>query len=424
MVRKTTLQNGLRVVAKKLDSTKAVTVLVLAGAGSRYETIEINGIAHFLEHMFFKGAKKYKNSQAVADAIDGAGGDFNAFTGKEYAGYYIKVASAKMDLAFDVLADMLLHATFLPEEIEKERGVILEEFNMYQDTPMYQIGWNFERLMFGDQPMGWDQIGTKELIKSVTQAQFFDFKRKLYTPDNTVVAVVGNIDYDDVIAKCEKYFAFEKSTKHEDFKPLAEHDELYEGSTVFLTDKKTEQAHTVVGVRAYAESDERYYAEKVLATILGGNMSSRMFMSVREAQGLCYYISTSTDDYTDAGIVSTRAGVDLNRIDDAIIAICREYAKIASENVPDKELKKGKEYLKGKLTLRLEDSEEFAHLISKKELLYGKPVGPDEIFKRIDSVSAKDVRAVAEDIFAEKRLRVAVIGPYDDRGRFEKALHF
>jgi len=179
MFKKTTLQSGLRVVTKKLDGTKAVTVLILVGAGSRYENQKIRGISHFLEHMFFKGADKYRNTKEVSEAIDSVGGEFNAFTGKEYAGYYVKVAAESIDVACDVLSDMLINSKFAQEEIEKERGVILEEYNMYQDTPMYQIGWNFENLVFGDQPLGWDQIGTKELIKLVMHEDFASYKSKL-----------------------------------------------------------------------------------------------------------------------------------------------------------------------------------------------------------------------------------------------------
>src|SRR3989339_313853 len=164
---KEVLSSGLRVVTKKLANTNAVTVLILTGAGSRYETKKLNGISHFLEHMFFKGAEKYKNAKEVSSAIDSVGGDFNAFTGKEYVGYYVKVASRHQETAMDVLSDMLIHSKFDPHEIDKERGVIMEEYNMYQDTPMYQVGWDFENLMYGDQPMGWDQVGTKELIQTV-----------------------------------------------------------------------------------------------------------------------------------------------------------------------------------------------------------------------------------------------------------------
>lgn len=421
MSRKTTLENGLRIVTKELDNTKSVTVLILAGAGSRYEIKEINGISHFLEHMFFKGAKKYKNTKEVSEAIDGVGGDFNAFTGKEYAGYYVKVADKHVGLALDVLADMLIHSKFDPAEINKERGVIMEEYNMYQDTPMYQIGWDFERLIYGDQPIGWDQVGTKEIIMGLQQADFFKYRNELYTPENTVIAIAGHVEHDHVVEQIEKLFEFEKRKKAYEFLPVKQFEG---GKRLYLRNKKTEQAHVMVGFPAYSEQHKDHYAAKLLAIVLGGNMSSRMFLSVREQQGLAYYINSTTDEYTDTGTFTTNAGVSLEGIDKAITAIMKEYKKALDEPVPQAELKKAQEFLKGKMVLRLEDSEEFAHLIGKYELLYDKMKSPEEIMKAIDKVTAKDLQRVAQDLFKEEAARLAVIGPYEDEDRFMKLLKF
>ncbi|MBI4231668.1 insulinase family protein [Candidatus Peregrinibacteria bacterium] len=421
MFRKTTLQNGLRVVTEKLTGTKAVTVLVLVGAGSRYENQELRGISHFLEHMFFKGAERYKNTKEVSEAIDSVGGEFNAFTGKEYAGYYVKVASESFEVACDVLADMMVNSKFDQEEIEKERGVILEEYNMYQDTPMYQIGWNFERLLFGDQPLGWDQIGTKELIKSVMHKDFVEYKGKLYTPDNTVIAVVGNIDHKYAVDMVDKYFDMSEGKKAYNYDPL---NGALNGGRVYLKEKKTEQAHVAVGFPGYQEGHEDHWTLKLLSVILGGNMSSRMFLGVREAKGLSYYIHTSTDNYADGGAIVTNAGVDLKRIDEAIEGIIEEYRKVRDEDVPAAELTKAKAYLKGRMVLNLEDSEEFAHLLAKYELLRGGAKDPEELIKKIDAVKVADIRRVAKDLFVEEMMRVAVIGPYDDEGRFEKLMKF
>lgn len=420
MFRKTTLQNGLRVVTEKLQGTRAVTVLVLVGAGSRYEDRKLRGISHFLEHMFFKGGDRYKNTKEVSEAIDSIGGEFNAFTGKEYAGYYVKVACANTEVACDVLGDMLLNARFEEREIEKERGVILEEYNMYQDTPMYQIGWNFENLVFGDQPLGWDQIGTKELIKTVTQNDFVDYKKKLYTPDNTVIAVVGNIEHDDAVDLVSKYFGDLEGKKAFDFEPLKD----VNGGKVSLREKKTEQAHIALGFPSYPEGHEDHWAVRTLSAILGGNMSSRMFLGVREAKGLTYYIHTSMDNYSDGGAMVTNAGVDLKRIEIAIEAVIKEYEGIFSEKISSVELKKAKEFLKGKMTLRLEDSEEYAHLLAKYELLRGGSKNPDEIMKMVDCVGISDVQRVAEDLFVEEKMKLAVIGPYSDEGKFKELLKF
>ena len=421
MFRKTTLQNGLRVVTEKLEGTKSVTVLVLVGAGSRYENQDLRGISHFLEHMFFKGGERFKDTKQVSEAIDSIGGEFNAFTGKEYAGYYVKVASENAEVACDVLGDMLLNAKFAQEEIEKERGVILEELNMYQDTPMYQIGWNFENLIFGEQPLGWDQIGTKELINGVMHEDFVKYKKELYTPNNTVVAIVGNIENGEAVDLIAKYFEMDEGEKAYDFKPV---DPAINGGQVYLKEKNTEQAHIAVGFPSYAEAHADHWAVRLLAVILGGNMSSRMFLGVREAKGLSYYIHTSTDDYADGGALVTNAGVDLKRMEEAIVGIIEEYRKVRDEEIPAAELKKAKSFLKGKMVLSLEDSEEFAHLLAKYELLRGGSKDPSEIIKLIDAVTVADIARVAQDLFVEDKMRLAVIGPYTDKDKLQALLKF
>ncbi len=410
--------NGLRIISKKLKSTNAVTVIILTGAGSRYENYDNNGISHFLEHMFFKGAKKYKNTKEVSSVIDSIGGEFNAFTSKEYVAYYVKVAANHVDIALDVLSDMLIHSRFDQKEIDKERGVIIEEYNMYQDTPMYQIGWDFEKLMFGNQPMGWDQVGRKEVILGVKHEDFVNYKRSLYVPKNLVIAVSGNLPK-DLNSRIEKYFKFDDGAQSLFAAKLIENSD---NRRVSIRNKKTEQGHICIGVLAYEEEHKDHYALKLLSVILGGNMSSRMFLSVREAKGLAYYIHTATDDYTDCGTLSTNAGVDLARVEMAISAIVDEYKKIADKNVPTQELKKSQEFLKGKIILRLEDSEEYAHFLGKYELLYNRARTPEEVMKKIDEVSVADVHRVARDIFNKNRLRLAAIGPFEGEAKFEKLL--
>jgi predicted Zn-dependent peptidase len=415
MYKKTTLDNGLRLVSKQLDNTHSVTVLVLVGAGSRYEIPKINGLSHFLEHMFFKGAKKYKNTKEVSEAIDGVGGDFNAFTGKEYAGYFVKVADRHVDLALDVLSDMLLYSRFDQDEINRERGVIMEELNMYQDTPMHQIGWDFERLIYGDQPMGWDQVGTKEVIMSLQRENFVDYKGKLYTPDNTVIAIAGNAGHEAMIEKVTKMFEFEPKKKAFEFDAIKNNEIT---KKLFLRNKKTEQAHIMMGFEGYSEEHKDHYAAQLLSILLGGNMSSRMFLSVRERQGLAYYISTSIDSYTDTGHFSTNAGVSLDGIDKALTAIVNEYKKVLDEKIPESELVKSKEFLKGKMVLRLEDSEEYAHLLGKYELLYSKVKTVEEIMAGIEKVEVSDLERVARDLFRNEKMYLAAIGPYEDESRF------
>lgn len=403
----TTHKNGLRIVTSTIPSD-SITLLVLVGAGSRYEEIEISGISHFIEHMFFKGASRFKNTREVSEAIDGVGGQFNAFTGKEYAGYYVKLAKENKHVAFDVVSDMLINPKFDPVEIDKERGVIIEELNMYQDTPMYQIGWDFEKLIFGNQPMGRDQIGTKELINSVTQEQFQKYHDELYSTDNTVIAVSGNIKHEEILELVDKYFQFKITEKK---RTWAKFEGYNETEKVIIQKKKTEQAHLCIGFPGYHTSHPDFYAEKLLSVALGGNMSSRMFLNVREAQGLCYYIHSTVDDYTDCGHFSTNAGVDTTRIDQAVISIVKEYKNLLDNPITEKELIKSKSYLYGKLVIGLENSQEVAHLLGKQVLLGEGVKTLDDLHELIQRVSVDDLKRVAEDIIKPEKMKLAYIGP-------------
>ena len=324
----------------------------------------------------------------------------------------MKAAATHADTVYSVLSDMLVSASFPAEEIEKERGVILEEYNMYQDTPMYQIGWDFERLIYGNQPMGWDQIGTKENIRTFTRDDFVRFRTALYQPANTVIAIAGAIDHEAAVAKVQEYFTFATPEPTHPWAPLTPYTP---DSPVHIQDKKTEQGHIVIGVPGVSSDDARHYVQKLLAIVLGGNMSSRMFTTVRDEKGLCYSIRTSTDDYADSGILSTYAGVTLDKVEDAITALCEEYAKVAHTGIDAEELTRAKEYLKGKMTLRLEDSEEYAHLIGRQYLLSAEQLAPHAIFTRIDAVTVEQVQQLAAELFTTPALRLAAIGPFGGR---------
>jgi predicted Zn-dependent peptidase len=410
------LKSTLPVLTAPVDGTSAVTVLVFAGAGSRYEVQGDRGISHFLEHMFFKGGKKYKNAAEVSIAIDSVGGDFNAFTGKEYAGYYVKVAAEHVELACDVLSDMLKNATFPQEEIEKERGVIMEEYRMYQDTPMYQAGWDFETLLYGDQPLGWDTIGTEQVIRSVNQKDFLKHKDELYTPDNLVLTFAGKIDEATAMKLGEKFFGGIGGKKAKSFGAV----QKFAGKKVALTTKQTEQAHLVLGMEGVGALHEDHFAQKLLSIVLGGSMSSRMFLNIREARGLCYYISTSTDNYLDTGILSTRAGVDQSRLHEAITAIRHEYEVAAEKGIAADELRRAKDFLKGKVTLSLEDSEERAHFFGKQQLLYPEVRDINEYFKKVEGVSQKQINALAKRLLAPENMRLVVIGKENDADALTK----
>lgn len=402
-----TLKNGLQIQAIEVPGTNVVTTLILVGAGSRYEEKDISGISHFTEHMFFKGAKKYKTPKEVSQAVDSFGGEFNAFTGKEYAGYFIKSGKENLEKSLDVLSDMLLFSKFDPQEIEKERGVILEEMAMYLDAPMYQISWDFERLVFGDQPLGRDQIGSKELIKTITKKQFLDYKNALYVPENMVICLSGAVTKES-IDQVEEYFQMPEQPQR---KTPYKFDSTLATEKYKLRIKKTEQYHVSFGVKTGAEMDKTFPALKILSTILGGNMSSRMFQHVREAKGLCYSIRTQVDEFTDTGLLTTRAGVKLTDALKAIKAIRSEYDKIAKNGITDQELENAKNYLCGKIDLQTEDTEELAHEYAKNQLLYKVHRTFDDWKNLIRKVKKDEVNTLAKELLQPKNFRFAGIGP-------------
>ncbi len=419
MYNKIEYPSKLRVIHVPNEAVESVTVLVLVEAGSRYETKEISGIAHFLEHMFFKGAAKYTNPKEVTEALDSVGASYNAFTGKEYVGYYVKIRKTHVERACDVLSDMLLASRFEPEEIDKERGVIYEEYNMYQDTPSAQVGWDFEQLVFGDQPLGWDQVGTKDTIYSLQREDFIKYMDALYTPDNTVIVFSGNVSEKEVMSLMNTYFQFPEGEKARACLPV----ELGKSNgRVHLTNKKTEQTHLILGGLSYDLHDERRTAAKVLASIMGGNMSSRMFQEVREQRGLAYHISSYAESFIDTGLIYTHAGVTVDKIDQAIEAILEQYDDVVKNGVTDEELMKAKEYMKGRLTLSLEDTEEVAMYYAEHELMEKHILPPSEYMKKIDAVTKDEIAHIAKELFARSRMYLAIIGPYEDKARFEKIL--
>jgi predicted Zn-dependent peptidase len=412
------LKTGLRVLTAPVEGTAAVTVMVFAGAGSRYENPSERGISHFLEHMFFKGGNRYKTTQEVSAAIDGVGGEFNAFTGKEYAGYYVKVAATEVRLACDVIGDMLQNATFPQEEIEKERGVIMEEERMYQDTPMYRAGWDFEELLFGDHPLGWDTIGTEKVINSVQQKDFVKHRNELYVPNNLVATFAGKITEKEAMKLAEEFFSGLTGSHERKFEAL----KTYGPKKVFLRTKATEQSHLVIGVPGISALGPRKQAAKLLSIALGGNMSSRMFLRIREAKGLCYYIATETDHYLDAGALTTRAGVDQSRLHEAIADIVREYNLCAKDGIEQIELDRAKAFLKGKMLLGLEDSEELAHFFGKQELLEPTTDDLPAALAKVDAVTLADVNALAAELLKPEEFRIVVIGKEDNEAKLQELM--
>lgn len=418
---RTLLPNGLRVITIPMPSLESATVLVMVGAGSRYETRETSGISHFLEHMAFKGTEKRPSAIEISSIIDGMGGEFNAFTGKEYTGFYIKSAKARVETSFDILSDMLTHSKFDPAEIQKERGVITEEINLYEDMPARKIGDIYERLLYGDTPMGWDIAGEKEVIQKIQREDFIKYMGRLYSADNITVVVAGGIKENEAAALTDKYFSGMK--RFEIDRPLAVKD-AQEKPAVFIRQKATEQVHVALGVRTISLNSEKRYPLTVLSAILGGGMSSRLFHEVREKRGLAYYVRSSSDEYTDAGTLVSTAGVDPKRAAEAIEVMVAEYAKVATGKMDLKaeELRKAKEFLKGHLVLDLEDSKSVAVYYASQEILEEKIENPDEVLGKIDAITKDEVEAVGKEFFKEEGLNLAVIGKEVDGQVLEKLL--
>ena len=413
------LENGLRILTAPMESAQSVTCAIMLAAGSRYETPETNGIAHFAEHMFFKGTERRPTARDISKEIDAIGGEFNAFTGKEYTGYYVKCAAESRDVALDVLVDMLRHSKFDSGEIEREKGVIIEEMNMYYDTPRDFIGGVYEELLYGDQPLGWDIIGRKETIRAATHDYFTSYVGRWYRPSRMVVGVGGKVG-DGLHERIEELLGDmeEAETGEPDPTRLSADGQ----PRVKVHTKASDQAHICLGVHSYPLEHPDRYILQVLSTILGGGMSSRLFTEVRERRGLAYYVYGLNHSYTDAGSLYAQAGVDINRIDDAVSTVAAELRKIANEAVPEDELEKAKSFAKGRFVLQLETSQGLIMFGLRREVLESRTPDPEEILAELDKVTADEVQRVALDVIEKRGLNLAVIGPYDDPGRFETLL--
>jgi predicted Zn-dependent peptidase len=389
----------------------------MLAAGSRYESAETNGIAHFSEHMFFKGTERRPTARQISGEIDAIGGEFNAFTGKEYTAYYVKCAAEHRDVALDVIVDMLRHSRFEPDEIDREKGVIVEEMNMYFDTPRDYIGGVYEELLYGDQPLGWDIIGRKETVRGATRETFESYLERWYRPSRMVLGVGGRIG-DDLLERAQELLGDLPAADTGEPEPIRP----YANGRVKVFTKQSDQAHVILGVPSYPLAHPDRYALQVLANVLGGGMSSRFFTEVRERRGLAYYIFGLNHSYTDAGSLYAQAGVDINRVDEAITTILAELRTIAAESVPPDELEKSINFSKGRFVLQLESPQGLILFGLRREVLEQRVADLEEVLAGLTAVTAADVQRVAQDLIADDKLRLALIGPFDDAERFEKLL--
>jgi predicted Zn-dependent peptidase len=415
--KKTILQNGLRVITVPMKNTQTVTVLVMIGVGSRYENEKEAGLSHFIEHMFFKGTEKRPTSLDITEELDAVGGEFNAFTSKDKTLYYAKVDAKHFSLALDIISDMYLHSKIEEEEIKKEKGTIIQEINMYEDTPVRNVQDIFEELLYDGNPLGREIAGNKEIVASFKRKDFINYLNRFYVASDTVLAIAGNFNEKKAIKEVEKYFSEMKKGKKAVFEKISENQKNPQLKIKF---KKTDQTHLVLGARAFDYNHKDRFALALLSVILGGNMSSRLFMEVREKRGLAYRISTGVEAYADCGYIATIAGVEHDNLELAVKTILDEYKKISDEKVGEKELQKAKEFLKGKTVMSLESSDEVAMFFVDQEMQKGKIMTIQEIFKKLDKVSPEDIQRVAKEIFQKEKMNLAVIGPHKNENKIKK----
>ncbi len=417
--KKTKLKNGLRIITVPMKGTETVTVMVMVGVGSRFETEKEAGISHFIEHMMFKGTQKRPNYLDIAEELDSVGGESNAYTGKDRTAYYAKVDAKHIDTALDVISDIFLNSKFDEDEIKKESGAIIQEINMYEDVPMRNVGELFEGLLYWDNPLGRYIAGSKKTVASLKRKNFINYVSRFYLANDTVVCVAGKFNDKSVIRKVEKYF----SSMEKGDKPEAKNvEERQEKPSMKIKFKKTDQTHLVLGVRAYPEDHKDRYILKVMSVILGGNMSSRMFSEIREKRGLAYYVHTNVEAYSDCGYIETSVGVEHKNVNLAIQTILGEYKKISIEKVGEKELKKAKEYIKGTAVMHLESSDAVASFFITQEIKRKKIMTQEEIFDKIDKVTPNDIVRVAKNIFVDSKLNLAIIGPHKNKAELQALL--
>ncbi len=423
--KKITFGNGLRIVLVPQPASPATTVLILVEAGAEYETKKINGLSHFLEHMMFKGTVNRPKPGQVGEEIASLGAQTNAFTSYEYTGYWAKAEYKKLPKILEIVSDLYLNPIFNPEEIEKEKGVVIEEINMRRhDNPAGDVQENFISLLYGDQPAGWDVAGRESIIRNLKREDFQAYRGKHYVSSKTIVVVSGNFSEKFVTKAIRSYFG---GLKRKPRFPKSKTIEPPQKKPALVTKfKETGQSHIALGVRAFNLFDKRRYATEVLAHVLGSysSMSSRLFKKVREEMGAAYHIDAGVDLYLDHGYLLVSAGVDHKKVEAVVKVVLEEMARLKEELVGDSELQKSKDHIIGNMLLGLETSDQLASFYGSQEVLEGKILRPEDLIGKIKKVRAEELRSVAREIFKDEKLNLAVIGPYKNKDVFKKLLKF
>jgi predicted Zn-dependent peptidase len=420
MYRRATLPNGVRILSSTMPHVRSVSMILFFGVGSRYESVELSGASHFIEHMLFKGSARYPTARAISETIEGVGGVIDAETSKELTIFSAKIASQHFDLALNLLADMARFPLMESAELEKERRVIIEELSMYRDSPQEWVGVLGDETVWPDLPLGREVAGTRESVGSITRDVMECYRRGHYVPGNLVLSVVGDVEHEQVLAAAQRLFGDWEPLPVPRWTPCPIPNGV---PRVCLESRRTEQTNLCLYTPGIPRNDPDTYVQSVANAILGDGMSSRLFLRVREEQGLAYDVGTTPMYFHDTGAFVVSAGVEPGRVTAAVRAILDELALLRREPIPADELTRAKEYIKGRTILGLEDTHSVAWWLGNSEALLGEVRELDDVLGRIDAVSAEDVQRLAQSLFHDDGLRLALIGPHKSAARFEQALH-
>lgn len=422
MFYKHTLKNNVRVILAPVANTKSVTVELWFGVGSRYEEKRINGISHFIEHMMFKGTTRRPSTLALSKELDAVGALYNAFTSKEVTGYWVKISADKLDLALDIVSDMLYNSKFEAKEVEREKSVICEEQHMHRDNPIIYIHDLLEEFMFSPSPLGWDIGGPDAVIRSLTREELVRFRDTHYHGKNLIIGVAGNIDVDHTRERVAHYFraVWDEGARANSYKPYRRPPQ--KKPRVAIHYKETEQVQVNFGFHGYSYTDQRAQTAALIGAILGGTMSSRLHIAIRERRGLCYSIRAGHESFQDSGIFSIQSGLEKSRVSEALRAICAELSRIKDKGVGATELKRAKENIRGRFALSWEDSENVVSWYVAQEHFTKKLLTPEEKLKKLFAITREDIQSIARELFQTKNINLALIGPYKDAKEFAPLL--
>lgn len=420
MFKRIVRKDGSVILLVPKNDTQAVTVQVLYKVGSRQENKTLNGVSHFVEHLMFKGTTRRPKTADIAKELDAVGAEYNAFTGKEHTGYYVTADSAQVDRAMDVLSDMLYHSKFDAGEMDRERGVIIEEINMYEDNPLMHIEDVFEDLLYRGSTLGKNIAGPRKNIRSISRQALYNYYKKYYYNGNAIIVVAGKFKLSTMLAKINKYFPLSQNKARVKIQKVSS---FKQGQPlVDITPKNAEQIQAILGFRGLSAKDKKYMTAQVLANILGGTMSSRLFLEIREKRGLCYFIKSTAQGYEDIGCLAIQAGINKEKIYEAIKAIKEELNKIKNKGVTAAELKQAKANIRGRVIIRMEDAHAQVNFLAEQEL-YGERIKDIKgKLKELDAVTLAGVNGLAKKLINWSEANLAVIGPFKNKNKFVNIL--